>query len=100
MTSFIEIVQYIFQIPGVSVFCSGCLNQDPIEKFFGQQRQRGRTNENPNAAEFMKNTQALRVINTTCGNIRGNCRQDSKKRAADDTLQENIPLAKRRRSKQ
>lgn len=32
------------------------------------------TSENPNCAEFCKNTQALRVINTACakGNCRGN----------------------------
>lgn len=33
--------------------------------FFGMQRQRGATNENLNAYQANKNTQALRVINTT-----------------------------------
>ena len=32
--------------------------QDPLKKFFGQQRQRGQVNENPNVAEFLRNTQA------------------------------------------
>ena len=31
--------------------------QDPLENLFGQQR--GRMNENPNAGDFVKNTQAL-----------------------------------------
>jgi len=39
--SFIEFQQYIFKIPGVTVFFSNRLSQDPVEKFFGQQRQRG-----------------------------------------------------------
>ena len=38
---------------------SNMICQDPIEKFFGQQRQRGGAHENPNVAEFIKNTQAL-----------------------------------------
>ena len=39
-----------------------------------QQRHRGRTNENPNAKDFIKNTQALRVVNGVCSKIKGNCR--------------------------
>ena len=31
-------------------------------------------NENPSTSEFIRNTQALRVIGSTCSNIRGNCR--------------------------
>ena len=96
--SFIELVRFVFTIPGVSLFLSNRLNQDPIEKFFGQQRQRGGTHENPNASQFLKNTQALRVINTTCGAIRGNCRGDKgkQKRVAVENL-ENTPLSKRKR---
>ena len=37
---------------------------DPLEKFFGRQRQRGATNENPNVSQFLKNNQALRVVNS------------------------------------
>ena len=57
--SFIEFVEFVFTIPGVHVFLSNKLSQDNLEKFFGQQRQRGRVNENPDAMEFIKNTQAL-----------------------------------------
>ena len=73
--SFVELVEYLFtNVPGVSVFLSNRLCQDPLENFFGQQRQRGRVHENPSVVEFIRNTQALRVIGTTCSNIRGNCR--------------------------
>ena len=67
--SFVELVKYIFTIPGVKFFLSEKISQDPIEKFFGCQRQRGLTNENPTAHEMCKNTQALRVINTVCRNV-------------------------------
>ena len=59
--SFVELVQYVFDIPSVDSFLSQCLCQDPLERFFGCQRQRGRVHDNPNAADFIKNTQAIRV---------------------------------------
>ena len=69
-----ELLEFVFTIPDVSVFLSNRICQDPLENFFGQQRQRGRVNENPNAAEFKKNTQALRMVNSFCSGVRGNCR--------------------------
>ena len=72
--SFIELVKFIFTIPGVTIVYSNKLCQNCLENYFGEQRQRGGTNENPNASQCLKNAQALRVINSTCGTIRGNCR--------------------------
>ena len=46
--SFVEIVQYLFGVPGVTKFLSGWLSQDSLEKFFRCQRQRGKSSENPN----------------------------------------------------
>jgi len=72
--SFVELVRFIFKIPGVKFFLSERISQDPLENFFGCQRQRGRTGENPNVQQFCKNTQALRVINSVCGTVaKGNC---------------------------
>jgi len=62
----VELVEFLFTIPGVKEFLSEKLCQDPLEKFFGCQRQRGRVNENPTATQFLKNTQALRVVNSFC----------------------------------
>jgi len=59
-----ELVPYLFKIPGVTCFLSEKLTQDPLEKFFGCQCQKGKTNDNLTAYEFMKNTQALRVIDS------------------------------------
>ena len=90
--SFVELVKYLFTVPGVSVFLSNRICQDPLEKFFGQQRQRGRASENPSVTEFLKNTQALRVVDGVCGNVRGNCRGSAPE------LPDSAPLPKRRRS--
>jgi len=43
--SFVEIVEYLFSVPGVTKFLSGWLSQDSLEKFFGCQLQRGKSNE-------------------------------------------------------
>ena len=49
-------------MPDVKSFLSQRICQDPLERFFGCQRQQGGVHDNPNAWEFMKNTQALCVI--------------------------------------
>ena len=75
-----ELVRYIFTLPGVRYFLSERICQYPLEKFFGCQRQRGRVNENPSVAEFVKNTQALRVCGNLPTEIKGNCRGSNSKR--------------------
>ena len=100
MKSFVEIVRYLFTIPGIQFFYSNRLCQDSLENFFGQQRQRGRTHENPNAAQFVKNSQALRIINSTCATIRGNCRASEvdpkhEKKRYQMQIENNAPLNKR-----
>ena len=68
-----QLVRFLVTVPGVKFFLSRRICQDPIVKFFGCQRQRGRTHDNPNAQEFLKNTQALRVVNGFCRDVaRGN----------------------------
>ena len=91
VNSFMELVEYLFSQPEVSFFLSNNLCQDPLENFFSQQRQRGRVNENPSVIEFLRNTQALRVINNTCSNIRGYCRGGKK-----NVKPTGMPLPKRR----
>lgn len=94
--SFLELVPYLFSLPGLKSFLSQRICQDPLEKFFGCQRQRGGTHDNPTAAEFLKNTQALRVVNSFCRHVAsGNCRGGMKEN--EDSGKENRPIAKRRR---
>ena len=95
MKSLVGLTKYIFEkIPGVSVFLTNRICQDPLEGFFGQQRQRGRVNENPDIATFSENTRALRVINGACHDVRGNCRGAAKRKAPKV---DNTPLTKRKK---
>ena len=50
------------------------LSQDPLEKYFGLQRQRGRVSDNPTVDQFFKNAQAPRVASACATSIKGNCR--------------------------
>ena len=94
--SFLELVPYLFSMPDVQSFLSQHLCQDPLEHLFGLQRQRGGVHENPNAVEFAKSTQALRVVKSVCkSSSLGNCRRGPVDLANKDELCE--PLAKRRR---
>ena len=72
--SFIELARVLLSIPEAPPLLSRRITQDPLEKYFGLQRQRGRVNENPNVQEFQKNSQALRVVQACTLSVRGNCR--------------------------
>ena len=51
--SLLELIPYLFSIPGVKVFLSERLCQeDPLELFFGCQSQCGGTHENPTVQDF------------------------------------------------
>ena len=81
----------------MTYFLSEKLCQDPLEKFFGLQRQRGKSNDNPLLNEVQKNTQALRVVgDINVKSIAGNCR--GKKRDAIFT-ETNVQLQKRKKSR-
>ena len=80
------------------MFLSRNICQDPLEKFFGCQRQMGATHSHPTANDYQRNTQALRVVNSFCkdivkGNCRGNKRQQIDKENCDQ------PLPKRHKSR-
>ncbi len=101
MKSFVELVRFIFTLPEVKdqklSFLSQNICQDPLECFFGCQRQRGGTSDNPSVTDFFNNTQALHVVDSfCCGPIRGNCRG-----LANDKCQEtdsySTPLKKRQK---
>ena len=90
-----KLVRYLFTLPDVSSFLSQLICQDPLERFFGCQRQRGGVHDNPNVPEFLKNTQALRVIQSIVRPPkRGNCRGGDEDVSSGD---DHPPLAKRPR---
>ena len=59
------LVHTLFSLPEVKAekvsFLSGSISQDPLENFFGCQRQRGGTSDNPNVKDFSK-TRRLFVL--------------------------------------
>ena len=88
-------MRYIFSLRDVKSFLSQRLCQDPLENFFGRQRQRGGSHDNPNVVEFIHNTQALRVAQRV--RIRkGNCRggEENEEISVEENSQ---PLPKRAR---
>ena len=102
VTSFLEFNPHIFKIEGVTSLLSEKLSQDPLEKFFVCQRQLGATNENPTVAEFLKNTQSMRVINSILvkdltGNYRG-CKQKAYDLESVELSDISKPLKKKHRA--
>ena len=98
--SFVDLVHYLFSVPGVRSFLSERISQDPLERFFGCQRQRGRVNENPSVADFIQNTQALRVANVFARDtVKGNCRGSRKRCRSQKTFDSDEPLPKRKRAR-
>ena len=99
MSSFVELIPYLFKIPGVRSFLSYSINQDPLEKYFGIQRQAGKSNENPTVSQFVKNTDTIRVIRAIwLDDIKGNCRGHNSKKHVDFEAAK-MPLQKRQRRK-
>ncbi len=79
--SFIDLIEDLFADIQVTSFLSQRIQQDPLEKYFGKQRQRGRVNENPTVSEYLKNEQALRVISSiNLDVVKGNTRGTNKRR--------------------
>ena len=105
VTSFCEMTKYLLKLPGVkSVLSNRLCCQDLLEQFFGKQRQRGGTNDNPNINQFLNNTSAIRVADSVVvAPSRGNCcRSQGKKRkhispGDISVTNENEPLPKRTR---
>ena len=95
VSSFLELYSFIFSIPGVTCFLSNRICQDPLEKYFGMQRQSGGTNDNPTVMEFAKNSDTLCLIgNMWFDDSRGNCRKSNTvKQSIEDTKV--LPLRKR-----
>ena len=59
-----EMTKFLLSHKGAQYILTERFNQDPLEIFFGQHRARGQRNDNPSAAQFMENSQALVVQKT------------------------------------
>ena len=74
------------------------LSQDPLDKFFGCQRQQGKTNDNPKVHKFLCNTQSLRVIDSiNVHEITGNCRGTKRKHYDVESIDLSRPLIRHKR---
>ena len=102
VNSFIEMTEFTFKnISDARVFLSNRICQDPLEKIFGQQRQRARASDNPNVSEFLKNPQALRVKDGVCKEVRGNCRgvKEKENQCSEEYLNKKLPKRTQSRAK-
>lgn len=96
-TSFIEMTKYLLAQGNDLFLLSERISQDPLENYFGQQRARGRKNENPTVQQCLYNTAALRVQKSQALDpIRGHCSR--KKRLVEDNPPaiDETPLLKRK----
>ena len=97
---FVELVRFLFQVPGVKIFFSCTLCQHPLEKLLDANGKEG-THDNPTVKEFQLNTRALRVVNSFYRPVvKGNCRGDMKvidKENVDTTL--DLPRRSTKRKK-
>jgi hypothetical protein len=85
-------VPSLFKYEGVKCFLSERLSQDPLEKYFGKQRQCGGSNDNPNVKQFLENAAALRMVNSVALDpVRGNIIASNKEVKIDET-----PISKRK----
>jgi len=94
--SLLELIPIVFGIPRVSCFLKGRILQDPLEKYFGMQCQKGKANDNPTVMEFVKNNDTIRLVGTMWfDDARGNCHKSQaiQQSIADTKL---IPLGKRK----
>ena len=92
------LVRYLFTLDDVHSFLSQRICQDPLENFFGRQRQRGGNHDNPSVKEFMHNTQALRVAKTFKIH-KGNCRKGTEEDEEMSVKENSQPIPKRARCK-
>ena len=90
--------RYLLGISGVKFLLSERFTQDPVESFFGQQRQKGGGSDNPTVQQFTYNTSSLRVQRSSAPLTRSNVR--ASKHHQDAEVMDETPLPKRpRRSK-
>jgi len=93
--SFVEMAEFLLQLPGVQYLFSERFCQDRLQAFFGKQQTFGGHSENPTAKLFLDNTMSIRVQGSVALDpVRGNC---WKRQQAGSMINE-TPLPKRKRT--
>ena len=88
--------KYLLSFPGVKFLLSERCTQDPLESFFGHQRQRGGGSDNPNVLQFTYATSAIRAQKAIAPAVRGNVRDSKHHRGDGESIE--TPLPKRPRN--
>lgn len=93
--SFVEMGRYLLKYPGVKFLLSERFTQDPLESFFGHQRQKGGGSDNSGVLQFLYTTSLIRaqksITPAVWGNVRGS------KHGKDCVGNSDTPLLKRPR---
>ena len=96
VVSFVEMGQYLLSYPGVKFLFSERFTQDPLESFFGQQRQRRGGSDNPDVLQFTYTTSSIRAQKSISHVVRSNVRGS---KHHQEEIYDNTPLPKRPRRK-
>lgn len=92
--SFTELANYLLNLEGAEFVLSETFCQDNLEIFFGQQRLRGRRNDNPTVDQFIYNSQSI-ITNKSINY--GHCSNIERKRSRQTNTEDlNSPMAKRK----
>ena len=93
--STVEVVKFLIS-QGVDSVLTERFQQDPLEEYFGNQRQRGRRSDNPDPSQFAYNDRALdvqrNIVPIKAGNT-GN--RSSEKSKWNEVIEEPLKKAKR-----
>ena len=85
-------VPVLLAIEGAKFIYSERFCQDNLEEFFGQQRSRGKRNDNPTADQFLQNATAISIGKSMTS---GGCSNIRKRKAQLDINELNTPIPKR-----
>lgn len=89
-----EVVKFLLE-EGMEFVLTERFCQDPVEEYFGKQRQLGRRSDNPDIRQFGYNSNTIRIersISCQSGNTKG--RKD-RKRAWEQVTDEKLPCRKK-----
>ena len=95
-----QIVAQLILSKGVDSVLTERFQQDPLEEYFGNQRQRGRRSDNPDASQFAYNDRALDVQRNIVPIKAGNTgKRSAEKSKWNDIIEEPLDKAKKQKKK-
>lgn len=92
--AFTEMLEYLLNLDGAQFIFTERFCQDNLEIFFGQQRQRGRRNDNPSVEQFVHNSQAIMTSKSISSGHSSNIQRKRQREINVDKL--SSPILKRK----